>query len=87
MMKHARISYTIYLKEAKQAAHKDSTINTKAGGNMLTFLIILGILWIALKITTFFVEIPFKIIKVIFSALGSTVFWVILIALIIVAIL
>lgn len=54
---------------------------------MLTFLIILGILWIALKITTFFVEIPLKIIKVIFSALGSTVFWVILIVLIVVAIL
>lgn len=54
---------------------------------MLTFLIILGLLWIALKITTFFIEIPFKVIGFIFSALGSTVFWVILIALIIIAIL
>lgn len=51
---------------------------------MLTFLIILGLIWIALKVVTFFVEIPFKIIKVIFSLAGTTVFWVVIIALVIV---
>ncbi len=62
----------------------------KGGGNMfsvISILILLGALWIGLRVLTMFVEIPFRVIDAIFSLPLSILFWVILIACIVTAVL
>ncbi len=50
---------------------------------MLTFLLVLGILWIFLKILTAMIELPFRILGFLFRSPFAFIFWGILILLII----
>ncbi len=53
---------------------------------MITTLIVIGLIWIVLKVLTFAVEIPFKVVGYLLSGPVAAVFWIVLVALLIWAI-
>jgi len=49
---------------------------------MLALLIVIGIIWIVLKILTLIIELPFRILGALFSLPFSIFFWIIVMGLI-----
>lgn len=45
---------------------------------MFTLLLVIGILWLGLKILTLMIELPFRILGAFFRRPLSTLFWIIL---------